>query len=174
MYKLTEAEWSVLQVLWKGKHFSLGEVVEALRPVTRWSRIYRSYLSDPYGKQGVCIDRPNQRSASLCAEVSREDCARAERSVLLNKVYGGAVGDLVSAFLKESSIHAAGERAAPEATGRYGGLIMTNIWGFLVQTFSVSLVAALLLVVKELLADSSRHAGSMGSGVCWHYGLFCR
>ncbi|MEA4845642.1 MAG: M56 family metallopeptidase [Clostridiaceae bacterium] len=30
---------------------------------------------------------------------------------------------------------------------------MTNIWGFLVQTITVSLVAALLLLVKELLAD---------------------
>ena len=30
---------------------------------------------------------------------------------------------------------------------------MRSLWGFLVQTLTVSLVAALLLVVKELLAD---------------------
>jgi BlaI family penicillinase repressor len=104
MYKLTEAEWSVLQVLWKGKHFSLGEVVEALRPVTRWSRnTVHTYLTRMENKGFVLIDRTSDPHR-YAAEVSREDCARAERSVLLNKVYGGAVGDLVSAFLKESSI----------------------------------------------------------------------
>lgn len=41
---------------------------------------------------------------------------------------------------------------------------MTNIWGFLVQTMTVSLVAALLLVVKELLADKLSPR--------WQYGIW--
>ena len=36
--------------------------------------------------------------------VSREICAKAERSSLLRKVYKGAAGDLIAAFLKESKI----------------------------------------------------------------------
>lgn len=41
---------------------------------------------------------------------------------------------------------------------------MTTIWGFLVQTITVSLVAALLLVVKELLADKLSPR--------WQYGIW--
>lgn len=41
---------------------------------------------------------------------------------------------------------------------------MTDIWGFLVQTMTVSLVAALLLVVKELLADKLSPR--------WQYGIW--
>lgn len=41
---------------------------------------------------------------------------------------------------------------------------MTNIWGFLVQTLTASLVAALLLVVKELLADKLSPR--------WQYGVW--
>lgn len=41
---------------------------------------------------------------------------------------------------------------------------MTNIWGFLVQTITVSLVAALLLVVKGLLADKLSPR--------WQYGVW--
>ncbi len=41
---------------------------------------------------------------------------------------------------------------------------MTTIWGFLVQTLTVSLVAALLLVVKELLADKLSPR--------WQYGVW--
>ena len=104
MYKLTEAEWPVLQVLWEGEHFPLGEVVETLRPVTGWSRnTVHTYLTRMENKGLVSIDRTGEPHR-YAAAVSREDCAREERSVLLNRVYGGAVTDLVSAFLKESSI----------------------------------------------------------------------
>lgn len=104
MYRLTEAEWSVLEVLWKRKQFSLGEVVEALRPVMAWSRntVY-TYLTRMENKGLVLIDRTNEPHC-YAAAVSREVCARQERSALLNKVYGGAVGDLLTAFLKESSV----------------------------------------------------------------------
>lgn len=104
MYKLTEAEWSVLQVLWEGKRFSLGEVVEALRPITGWSRnTVHTYLTRMENKELVLIDRTSEPHG-YAAAVSREECARQERTALLNKVYGGVVGDLVTAFLKESSI----------------------------------------------------------------------
>jgi BlaI family penicillinase repressor len=104
MYKLTEAEWSVLQALWGGRRFSLGEVVEALRPVAGWSRnTVHTYLTRMETKGLVRIDRTSEPH-SYEAKVSREDCARQERNTLLNRVYGGAVGDLVTAFLKESSI----------------------------------------------------------------------
>lgn len=50
----------------------------------------------------VSIDRSQEKP--YAAKVSREDCAKEERKELLKKVYGGAAGDLISAFLKESSI----------------------------------------------------------------------
>ncbi|MPM47999.1 Penicillinase repressor [bioreactor metagenome] len=104
MDKLTAAEWSVLQVLWGRECFSLGEVVEALRPITGWSRnTVHTYLTRMEGKALVLIDRTREPHG-YAAAVTREDCARQERSALLNKVYGGAVGDLVTAFLKESSM----------------------------------------------------------------------
>ena len=36
------------------------------------------------------------------AAVSREACAQQERKQLLDKVYNGAAGELIAAFLKES------------------------------------------------------------------------
>lgn len=105
MKKLTEPEWAVLNVLWAGERMALGEVVEALRPVMGWSRntVY-TYLTRMEGKGLVAIDREQQRPYS--AAVSQEACARQERDALLSTVYGGAAGDLVAAFLKESTISA--------------------------------------------------------------------
>ena len=104
MYKLTEAEWSVLQVLWEGASFTLGEVVDALFPLTKWSRnTVHTYLTRMEKKGYVKIDRSIEPH-SYSAAISLEECAREERKSLLNKVYKGAAGDLIAAFLKESSI----------------------------------------------------------------------
>ena len=104
MIRLTEAEWSVLRVLWGRDGFSLGEVVTALQPSTGWSRnTVHTYLTRMEKKGLVQIERTTEPHC-YSAAVSREACAREERKTLLNKVYKGAAGDLIAAFLKESSI----------------------------------------------------------------------
>ena len=50
----------------------------------------------------VTIDKENEKPYS--AAVTREECAKKERGELLNKVYHGATGNLIAAFLKESDI----------------------------------------------------------------------
>lgn len=105
MKKMSQSEWAVMDVLWSGERFSLGEVAERLRPRTGWSRnTVFTYLSRMEKKDLVAIDRGHTRP--YAAAVGREDCARAERDELLGKVYGGAAGDLVAAFLRESAITA--------------------------------------------------------------------
>jgi len=101
--KMTESEWAVLEVLWTGEAFALGEVARQLEPVTGWSRnTVFTYLSRMEKKGLVSIDRTREKPYS--AAVDREDCAREERGELLSRVYGGAAGDLVAAFLKETVI----------------------------------------------------------------------
>lgn len=104
MRRLSESELTVLTVLWSGTGFNLGQVVDQLKPLTGWSRnTVHTYLTRMEGKGLVVIDR-SADPHKYRAGVSREDCARKERRNLLEKVYGGATGDLVTAFLKESKI----------------------------------------------------------------------
>jgi len=105
MRRLSDAELNVMNVLWEGNgELALGEIVDALKPATGWSRnTVHTYLTRMEKKGLVTIDRtgdPHRYGAAA----SREDCARKERSNLLNNVYGGAAGDLIAAFLKESKI----------------------------------------------------------------------
>lgn len=101
--KMTESEWSVLEVLWSGERFALGEIIKRLEPITGWRRnTVFTYLTRMEKKGLVSIDRSLEKP--YAAAVRREDCAMVERNDLLSRVYGGATGDLVAAFLKESSI----------------------------------------------------------------------
>ncbi|MBQ7322888.1 MAG: BlaI/MecI/CopY family transcriptional regulator [Clostridia bacterium] len=101
--KLTEAEWAVMEILWRGERFSLSETVAALRPVKGWNKnTVFTYLTRMEHKGLVAIDRSHAKP--YAAAITREDCAREERDDLLSRVYGGAAGDLIAAFLKESAI----------------------------------------------------------------------
>ena len=61
-----------------------------------------TYLTRMERKGLVHIDKSSNEPYS--AAVLREDCAKGERKELLEKVYGGSAGNLISAFLKESKI----------------------------------------------------------------------
>lgn len=101
--KLSEAEWDVLNILWSGTWFTLSEITNALKDVNGWSKntVY-TYLTRMEKKGLVTIDR--SRTKPYAAAVTKEYCAKKERNELLDKVYGGATGDLIAAFLKESVI----------------------------------------------------------------------
>lgn len=101
--KLTEAEWSVLDILWSSDRMAFGEIVKALEPIHGWSKnTVHTYLTRMEKKGLVEIDR--SKEAPYAAAVTKEACAREEREELLEKVYRGAAGDLIAAFLKESKI----------------------------------------------------------------------
>lgn len=101
--KVSEAEWAVLNVLWAGECFALGEITSALKEINGWNKntVY-TYLTRMEKKGLVSIDHTKQKP--YAAAVSHEFCAKKERKELLEKVYKGAAGDLIAAFLKETSI----------------------------------------------------------------------
>ncbi len=101
--KLTEAEWSIMDVLWTEERMAFGEITKALEPIHGWSKnTVHTYLTRMEHKGLVAIDRTQPKP--YAAKVSKEVCAKEERKELLTKVYGGAAGDLIAAFLKESTI----------------------------------------------------------------------
>ena len=106
MSRLTDSEWQVLQVLWDTGGAALGEVAEALRPQTGWSRnTVLTYLTRMEKKGLVAIEKggwPHRYRAAL----GREDCRAQARRSFLQRVYQGSAGDLVAAFLKEEPLPA--------------------------------------------------------------------
>ena len=106
MPRLSDSEWQVLTALWDLDGASLGEVVEALRPETGWSRnTVLTYLTRMEKKGLVSIEKegyPQRYRAAL----DRETCRARERQSFLDRVYRGSAGDLVAAFLKESPLSA--------------------------------------------------------------------
>lgn len=103
MPKLSENEWLIMNVLWTGDNFSLGEIFTEVNKSISWSKnTVHTYLTRMQNKGLVKIDKLSKKPYS--ADVSKQECADEEFDALLNNVYQGQTSDLVTAFLKKSSI----------------------------------------------------------------------
>ena len=104
MIRLSELEWTVLEALWKTNGAELSVLVETLHPATGWKRnTVLTYLTRMEAKGFVTIDKqtiPHQYRAAL----DRAACQAQERRSFLRRVYQGAPGDMITAFLKEEPI----------------------------------------------------------------------
>lgn len=101
--KLSDAEWTVMEVLWSGDSFALKEISKSLSKTLGWQKntVY-TYLNRMEAKGLVRIDHNSKTPYS--AAVNREELAKSERDELLTKVYSGAATDMIAAFLKETKI----------------------------------------------------------------------
>ena len=101
---LSEKEWTVLNALWKTDGAELGALVGELFEETKWSRnTVLTYLTRMEAKGLVTIDKESSPHVYR-AMIDRESCRKKERRSFLNRVYKGAAGDLIAAFLKEEPI----------------------------------------------------------------------
>lgn len=107
MEHLSEREWLVLSALWDSGGDTLGGLTDALRAKTGWNSnsTVLTYLTRMEAKGLVTIDKGRYPHVYRAA-VDRDACQARERETFLQRVYGGAAGDLVAAFLKESHISA--------------------------------------------------------------------
>ena len=77
-------------------------------PTMKAGAVYEDYLlgtshARPCIAKGL-VEIAHGTPEPYAAALSREECAREERREFLHKVYGGATGDLIAAFLKENRI----------------------------------------------------------------------
>lgn len=102
--RLSDREWTVLNVLWESGGAELGTLVTLLHPHTAWSRnTVLTYLTRMEAKGLVRIDK-DVNPHVYYAVLDREQCQQQERQSFLHRVYSGSAGDLIAAFLKEEPI----------------------------------------------------------------------
>ena len=111
MKKLSDAEWTIMEILWKKEKCGLKEIVDECYPLMKWTRnTVHTYLTRMEAKKLVFIDKAVNPHIYRAA-VSKDECRKSERKSFLSRVYKGSAGDMIAAFLKE-------ERLTPEEKER--------------------------------------------------------
>lgn len=102
--KISDKEWSVLEVLWTLGTAELGQITDLLRTKNGWTiNTVHTYLTRMESKGMVKIDKDVMPHVYRPA-LKKEACQRNERKNFLHRVYNGCTSDMIAAFLKEEKI----------------------------------------------------------------------
>jgi len=99
--KISDAEWTVMKVLWGCSPQSADDVVAALEDLTDWKpRTVKTLLNRLVKKQALGFTKEGRKYLYFPV-VEEAACARAESRSFLDRVYGGAWMPMLVTFLDE-------------------------------------------------------------------------
>ena len=104
--KISEAEWSIMQVLWdgceqSGRGMTLGEIVAQLADTRGWSNTtIRTLIIRLSEKGAVSIDKTTG-VYKYTPNTSRNDCVRSEVDCFIDRVFAGSAYNLMASLVKE-------------------------------------------------------------------------
>lgn len=102
--RISDAEWTVMKVLWGKSPQTADEVVEAVSHLTTWNPRTTKTLLNRLVKKGALGFELDGRKYLYFPQVEEAACARAEGQSFLERVYGGALMPMLATFLEEPNL----------------------------------------------------------------------
>ena len=104
--KISEAEWSIMKVLWdgceeSGRGMTLGEIVAKLAETSEWSNTtIRTLIIRLSEKGAVSIDKTTG-VYKYTPNSSKNECVRSEVNSFIDRVFAGSAYNLMASLVKE-------------------------------------------------------------------------
>lgn len=102
-YRISEAEWEVMKVLWEQSPRTANEVVETLKE-QKWTAATIRTLIGRLTQKGVVRFQKSGREYLYEPLISRADAVKRERRSFLRRVYDGAVQPMVAGLLEDENL----------------------------------------------------------------------
>ncbi len=103
-FKLTDAEWKVMTVLWEHTPRTMMEITNVLKEETGWTKYtVMSYLKRMEEK-GALHYEEGGRAKHYYPDWKREEAAIQETEAFLNKVFHGKIGMMINAMVQQKAI----------------------------------------------------------------------
>jgi len=113
--RISEAEWNIMKVLWKGyeqdnRGLTLGEIVEKLSDTTGWSNTtIRTLIIRLSEKGAVSIDK-STGIYKYTPLSSKEEAVQSETKAFLDRVFDGDAYGLIDTLVKDGTLTAEEKR----------------------------------------------------------------
>ncbi len=107
--KISEAEWSIMKVLWDGceendRGMTLGEIVSALSETSDWSNTtIRTLIIRLSEKGAVEIDKTTG-VYKYTPTTSKEDCVKSEVESFIERVFDNSTYKLMASLVREGRL----------------------------------------------------------------------
>jgi len=104
--KISEAEWVVMEVVWRQNPITALEVVQQLTAHKQWQdQTIRTMLRRLIRKKALTY-KAEGKVYYYAPAVSREQCVRGESRSFLERVFGGAAQPLLVQLVQETKLSA--------------------------------------------------------------------
>lgn len=101
---ISDAEWDVMEVVWKTGETTAAQVIAELAEIKDWNhRTIRTLLARLVEKGALKAESDGNRYVYR-ALASRSQCVRHESATFLEKVFGGDVGSLLAHFVQDPHV----------------------------------------------------------------------
>jgi BlaI family penicillinase repressor len=101
--RISEAEWEVMEVLWRRSPATAAEVISALQETSWAPTTIRTMLTRLVEKRAVTMKKQDG-SLTFRPRVDREECVRRESESFLERVFGGATNPLLVHFVRRAEL----------------------------------------------------------------------
>ncbi len=103
-YSISDAEWEVMQIIWRRRSATAAEVIADLAQVSRWRhRTIRTLLGRLVEKQ-ILAAEPDGHRYIYRPLVGRQKCVRQEARSFVQRVFGGDTSELLVHFVRDAKI----------------------------------------------------------------------
>jgi BlaI family transcriptional regulator, penicillinase repressor len=101
---ISDAEWSVMQIVWRQRTATAAEVIAELQPATGWQhRTIRTLLARLVEKQVLATEADGNRYVYRPL-VGRQRCVRQEAKSFLKRVFAGDAVEMLAHFVRDTKI----------------------------------------------------------------------
>lgn len=102
--KLTDAEWKVMETLWREEPKTIMQITKELQEETGWTKYtVMSFLKRMEDKGAVHFIE-GERAKLYYSDLKREDVSLQEAEEFLGKVFEGKLGLMVNAMVKKQAL----------------------------------------------------------------------
>ena len=102
--RISEAEWQVCQELWRSSPQTANEIARLLAESNGWSHRTVRTLINRLVKKNVLGYESLGREYHYFPLVGKEECVAAYTQSFVERVFNGAAGALVAAFIKQQRL----------------------------------------------------------------------
>jgi BlaI family transcriptional regulator, penicillinase repressor len=102
--KISDAEWLVMQVVWRHESVGAADVIGELLPGTEWNHRTIRTLLNRLVEKGAIEARLREGRNVYRAKVTQQECVREESRSFLDKVFGGDAAEMLFHFVKHEKI----------------------------------------------------------------------
>ncbi len=101
---LSDGEWKLMNLLWDEEPLTIGQMVEALKYDTGWTKATINIMLNRLNEKGAVRVETGERRKLFYPVLEREQAVQEEAKNTLEKIKTGGIGLLISTMAKSSEL----------------------------------------------------------------------